>query len=46
MTDKLKKILDFIREVMIQSRTGKLEINFSQGGITHIAFTEIIKIPK
>lgn len=46
MGDKLKRILDFIREIMAQSRTGKLEINFSQGGITQIAFTEIIKMPK
>jgi len=38
--EKLQKLIDFIKQLMLCKRTGCLEINISQGGITSVLFKE------
>lgn len=40
MGEKLKMLFDFIKKIVHDCRTGCLQINFSQGGITRVDFTE------
>jgi len=42
MGDKLKKLIDLLKQLVVCKRTGCLRINFSQGGITDVRFDEKI----
>jgi hypothetical protein len=37
---KLKDLVDFIQRVILQRKTGRIEIHLSQGGITRVDFKE------
>jgi hypothetical protein len=37
---KLKIFLDILLRIVVQGETGRIEVNFSEGGVTSASFTK------